>query len=84
MALILQVALLVQIGREALPPNIVPKIIAARDRRELAKVALSAPAHGLCLVSVNYDHELLQPPANCPPISYGRTHQISKCKLAYY
>lgn len=84
MILTLQVALLLQIGREALPPDIVHKIIDARDRRELAKVALSAPAHGLCLVSVNYDHDLLQPPANCPPVSFGRTHRISKCKLPFY
>lgn len=84
MILTLQVALLLQIGREALPPDIVPKIIDARDRRELAKVALAAPAHGLCLVSVNYDHDLLQPPANCPPVSFGRTHRISKCKLPFY
>lgn len=78
------VALLLQIGREALPPNIVPNIIAARDRRELAKVALLAPPHGLCLVSVNYDHELLRPPDNCPRISFGRTRQISECKLSFY
>ncbi|ONK63111.1 tRNA pseudouridine synthase A 1 [Asparagus officinalis] len=78
------VALLIQIGKEALPPDIVPKIIAARDRRELAKVTLPAPPHGLCLMSVNYDHELLQPPANFPPISFGRIHTISRCKLWHY
>lgn len=84
MIAILQVALLLQIGREALPPDIVPKIIAARDRRALAKVALSVPPHGLCLVSVKYDDVLLQPPANCPPVSFGRTHSISKCKLPFF
>uniref|UniRef100_A0A0E0PK20 tRNA pseudouridine synthase n=1 Tax=Oryza rufipogon TaxID=4529 RepID=A0A0E0PK20_ORYRU len=78
------VALLLQVGREALPPDIVAKIIAARDRKELAKVALSAPPHGLYLMSVNYDKEMLQPPEGAPHISFGRTHQISKCKLLFY
>ncbi|XP_072979275.1 uncharacterized protein [Typha angustifolia] len=78
------VALLLQIGREALPPDIVPKIIAARDRRELAKVALSAPPHGLCLMSVNYNQEVLEPPEGFPPVSFGRSHHVSKCKLLFY
>ncbi|XP_020086422.1 uncharacterized protein LOC109708905 isoform X1 [Ananas comosus] len=78
------VALLLQIGREALPPDIVPKIIAARDRKELAKVALSAPPHGLCLMSVNYNQKVLEPPEGYPPASFGRSHQVSKCKLTFY
>jgi len=78
------VALLLQVGKEALPPDIVPKIIAARDRKELAKVALSAPPHGLYLMSVNYDKEILKAPEGSPPISFGRTHQLSKCKLTFY
>ncbi|KAK3157871.1 hypothetical protein QOZ80_2AG0129410 [Eleusine coracana subsp. coracana] len=78
------VALLLQVGKEALPPDIVPMIIAARDRKELAKVALSAPPHGLYLMSVNYDKEILEPPEGSPPISFGRTHQLSKCKLTFY
>nr|CAB3475064.1 unnamed protein product [Digitaria exilis] len=78
------VALLLQVGKEALPPDIVPVIIAARDRKELAKVSLSAPPHGLYLVSVNYDEEILKPPEGSPPISFGRTHQLSKCKLTFY
>lgn len=81
---IMQVALLLQIGKEALPPDIVPMIIEAGDRKELAKVALSAPPHGLCLMSVNYDEEILKPPEGSPPISFGRTHQLSKCKLTFY
>lgn len=76
--------MLLQVGREALPPDIVAKIIAARDRKELAKVALSAPPHGLYLMSVNYDKEMLQPPEGAPHISFGRTRQISKCKLLFY
>jgi len=79
----MQVALLLQVGKEALPPDIVPKIIAARDRKELAKVAVSAPPHGLYLMSVNYDKEILKAPEGSP-ISFGRTHQLSKCKLTFY
>ena len=83
----MQVALLLQVGKEALPPDIVPAnpaIIAVRDRKELAKVALSAPPHGLCLMSVNYDEEILKPPEGSPPISFGRTRHLSKCKLPFY
>ncbi|KAJ6794336.1 Uncharacterized protein M6B38_232010 [Iris pallida] len=78
------VALLIQIGRESLPPYIVPTILAARDRKALAKVALAAPPHGLYLMSINYKHEHLELPADCPLISFGRTHQVSKCKLPFY
>ncbi|XP_044484733.1 tRNA pseudouridine synthase A 1 isoform X2 [Mangifera indica] len=72
------VALLLQIGKEALPPDIVPKILSTRDRRELAKYALSAPPHGLCLVAVNYNEEHLQLPAGCPIASFGRRHTVNK------
>ncbi|XP_031496926.1 uncharacterized protein LOC116262050 [Nymphaea colorata] len=78
------VSLLIQVGKEALPPNIVPEILGTRDRRELAKVAATAPPHGLCLVSVNYSQEILQSPPGSPPISFGRTHQLTKCKLPFY
>lgn len=78
------VALLLQIGREAIPPDIVPEILETRDRRELAKYTLSAPPHGLCLVSVKYNEEHLQLPLDCPSVSLGRRSTISKCKLPYY
>ncbi|XP_076914272.1 uncharacterized protein LOC143573224 [Bidens hawaiensis] len=78
------VALLLQIGKEALPPEIVPKILATRDRKELAKVALVAPPHGLCLVQVMYNEEHLRLPEDGPATSFGRHHTISKCKLQYY
>lgn len=80
----LQVALLLQIGREAIPPNIVPWILATRDRKELAKYALSAPPHGLCLMSVKYNEEHLQLPSGCPATSHGRHHTVRKCKLPFY
>lgn len=84
MLLVMQAALLIQVGKEGLPPEIVPKIIAAKDRRELAKVAFLAPPHGLYLMSVNYDKKILKPPEGSPPISFGRAHQISRCKLLFY
>ncbi|XP_063937441.1 uncharacterized protein LOC108196544 isoform X2 [Daucus carota subsp. sativus] len=75
------VALLLQIGREGIPPDIVPKILASCDRRELAKYALAAPPQGLCLVNIKYNEKHLQLPAGCPPSSFGRHHTIRKCKL---
>ncbi|PSR85245.1 TRNA pseudouridine synthase [Actinidia chinensis var. chinensis] len=78
------VALLLQIGREAIPPDVVPNILATQDRKELAKFALSAPPHGLCLVSVNYSEEHLRLPTGCPATSFGRHHSISKCKLLFF
>ncbi|XVE65456.1 hypothetical protein DITRI_Ditri08aG0001200 [Diplodiscus trichospermus] len=78
------VALLLQIGREAIPPDIVPKILVTRDRKELAKYALSAPPHGLCLVAVKYDEEHLLLPLGCPTTSFGRHHTVRKCKLPFY
>nr|KJB28856.1 hypothetical protein B456_005G073000 [Gossypium raimondii] len=78
------VALLIQIGKEAIPTEIVPKILATLDRRELAKYALSAPPHGLCLVYVKYNQEHLLLPSDCPTTSFGRHHTITKCKLPFY
>lgn len=80
----MKVALLLQIGREAIPPNIVLEILETRDRKELAKYALSAPPQGLSLISVNYKQEHLQLPSDGPPVSLGRRSTISKCKLPYY
>lgn len=82
--LTLQAALLLQIGKEAIPPYIVPKILATRDRKELAKYALSAPPHGLSLIAVNYNEEHLRPPIDGPTISSGRHYSTSKCKLPFY
>lgn len=78
------VALLLQIGREAVPPYIVPHILASRDRKELAKYSLSAPPHGLCLVSINYNESHLLPPPGCPANSFGRRHTIRKCKIPFF
>ncbi|KAL4202993.1 hypothetical protein AMTRI_Chr02g224040 [Amborella trichopoda] len=69
------VALLLQIGREALPADIVPAILACRDRKALAKVTLITPPHGLCLMFIKYNKELLQPPLGAPPTSFGRLRQ---------
>lgn len=75
------VALLLQVGREAVPPDIVPMILASRDRKELAKFALSVPPHGLCLVAVKYKEEHLHLPADAPTSSFGRHRSIGRCKL---
>eukprot|EP00258_Populus_trichocarpa_P045691 XP_024461710.1 uncharacterized protein LOC7481646 isoform X3 [Populus trichocarpa] len=80
--IIKMVALLLQIGKEAISPDIVPKILATRDRKELAKYTLAAPPHGLCLVAVKYNEEHLQLPLVCPTTSLGRHHSISKCGAA--
>ncbi|KAH7513548.1 uncharacterized protein LOC107433367 isoform X2 [Ziziphus jujuba] len=78
------VALLLQIGKEAIPPDIVPMILATQDRKELAKYALSAPPHGLCLVSIKYNEQHLRLPSDCPLTSFGRHHTVRKCKLPFY
>ncbi|KAH0933936.1 hypothetical protein HID58_011053 [Brassica napus] len=78
------VALLVQVGKEALDSDIVPMILETKDRRELAKYTLPAPPHGLCLVSVKYKEDHLQLPPDSPLTSFGRHHTITKCKLPFY
>ncbi|XP_009359797.2 tRNA pseudouridine synthase A 1 isoform X1 [Pyrus x bretschneideri] len=78
------VALLVQIGREALPPDIVPKILATRDRRALAKYTMFAPPHGLCLVTVKYNEAHLRLPFGSFTTSFGRHYTIGSCKLPFY
>ncbi|KAL2459787.1 Pseudouridine synthase family protein [Forsythia ovata] len=75
------VALLLQVGREAVPPDIVPKILGSQDRKELAKYSLSVPPHGLCLLVVKYNEDHLGLPPGGPATSFGRHHSISKCKL---
>lgn len=80
----LKVALLLQVGREAVPPNIVPMILETRDRKELAKYALSVPPHGLCLMEVKYKEAHLTHPLNGPSASFGRGHTVSRCKLPLF
>ncbi|KAL8167374.1 LOW QUALITY PROTEIN: hypothetical protein V2J09_008873 [Rumex salicifolius] len=75
------VALLMQIGREAIPPCIVPKILAYG--RVFAKYALSAPPHGLSLMEVKYKGDHLGLPEDSPAISFGRRSTIRKCKIPF-
>ncbi|KAL3508234.1 hypothetical protein ACH5RR_033616 [Cinchona calisaya] len=75
------VALLLQVGRGAVPSDIVPMILTSHDRKELAKFTPSVPPHGLCLVTVKYNEEHLHLPADAPTTSFGRHHSIGRCKL---
>ncbi|XP_074307377.1 uncharacterized protein LOC141642465 isoform X2 [Silene latifolia] len=78
------VALLLQIGKKAVPSDIVPKILETKNRRELAKYTLAAPPHGLSLVEVKYKEEHMGLPVGGPAVSLGRRHTITRCKLPYY
>ncbi|KAL8552884.1 hypothetical protein ACS0TY_001532 [Phlomoides rotata] len=78
------VALLLQVGKEAVPVDIVPKILASGDRKELAKYALSVPPHGLSLFAIDYIEDHLQLPPDRPPTSLGMHHTITKCKLPFH
>lgn len=49
------VGTLVSIGRETLPADYIPTLIASKDRK---KAGPAAPAHGLCLEKVTYADEL--------------------------
>ncbi|XP_009596847.1 uncharacterized protein LOC107827274 [Nicotiana tabacum] len=77
------VALLLQVGRQAVPPDIVVRILESRDRKELAKYALQVPPHGLCLETINYNEEHLRLPTDSPASSFGRHHSISYCKVPF-
>ncbi|XP_055811156.1 uncharacterized protein LOC129880921 isoform X2 [Solanum dulcamara] len=72
------VALLLQVGRQAVPPDIVVTILESRDRKELAKYTLLLPPHGLSLETVKYNEEHLILPTDSPASSFGRHHSISK------
>lgn len=78
------VALLLEIGKEALPPDIILDVLASCDRRRLAKLACVAQPQGLCLISVSYVATDLEPPPGSPKSCFGRHPQINKCILPYY
>ncbi|KAL8064718.1 hypothetical protein ABFS82_01G108600 [Erythranthe guttata] len=75
------VAIMLQVGREAVPAEIVPMILESRDRKELAKYTLAVPPHGLCLYGVKYNEDHFNIPL---ATSFGMHHTISKCKLPFY
>lgn len=77
------VALLLQVGRQAVPSDIVVRILESRDRKELAKYTLLLPPHGLSLETVKYNEEHLILPTDSPASSFGRHHSISKCKVLF-
>eukprot|EP00850_Spirogloea_muscicola_P000117 SM000001S04519 [mRNA] locus=s1:607490:609273:- [translate_table: standard] len=57
------VGLLVDVGRGRACTRTVMELLQSRDRVQLALQTPSAPAHGLCLVSVKYPSKVLQPPS---------------------
>jgi len=50
------VGTLIEVGRGKLPPNDIPSILAARDRTQAGP---TAPAQGLCLMNVEYQHPVI-------------------------
>lgn len=52
---------LVEVGRGRRPPDWIGEVLASRER---ARAGPTAPAEGLCLVSVDYDYNGLLPPKN--------------------
>ena len=49
------VGTLLKVGMEEIQPEDIPHIIASQDRNQAGK---TVPAHGLCLVKVNYEDEI--------------------------
>ncbi|XP_059072050.1 uncharacterized protein LOC131073517 [Cryptomeria japonica] len=78
------VALLLEIGKEAVPAEVVFDVLASCDRRTLARHCIIVPPQGLCLMSVTYATTDLETPPGSPTACYGRQPQISKCTLVYY
>ena len=55
---------LVEIGREAVPVTWLREVLASKDRKTAGP---TAPAHGLTLMEVGYDAQVLLEPAKCAP-----------------
>ncbi|CAK9232506.1 unnamed protein product, partial [Sphagnum troendelagicum] len=53
------VGLLIEVGKEVIPPSAVQSVLESQDRTKLARIARSAPPNGLYLMSVLYDESLL-------------------------
>ncbi len=75
----MQVGLLIEVGKEVMPPSAVQSVLESQDRTKLARIARSAPPNGLYLMSVLYDESLLVPAAGAPKTSYGRWQQSTTC-----
>jgi tRNA pseudouridine38-40 synthase len=52
------VGTLIEVGRGKLAPSDIPKILTARDRTQAGP---TAPAQGLCLMNVEYEHRVIGP-----------------------
>ena len=51
------VGTLIEVGRGKLAPSDIPSILAARDRTQAGP---TAPAQGLCLMNVEYEHRMIE------------------------
>lgn len=77
------VGLLLEIGKELLPPSAAQILLTSRCRKLLGYHAPSAPPQGLYLVRVVYDKADLEPPAGSPHNSRGIFQTHSKCKIFF-
>lgn len=69
LCMVLKVALLLEIGKGAMKSTAVSEVLASESRQMLAKSSATAPAHGLYLMSIDYDEGLF---LDVPKASYGR------------
>lgn len=65
------VGLLVEIGKEVVPPRAVRDVINSKSRRALSALARTAPSQGLYLMSVKYDDTLSSTLEDVPRASSG-------------
>lgn len=55
---------MIVIGQHKSPPEVIPKLLKAKNRKLLARISCSAPAHGLRLQKVTYEEGKLSSPGS--------------------
>ncbi|KAJ7518656.1 hypothetical protein O6H91_20G002600 [Diphasiastrum complanatum] len=70
------VSLLLEVGKGILPPRSVCDLLASHDRTKLARVCVTAPPQGLCLISVSYDEIFLAAPRKFHLESTHHLHHV--------
>lgn len=75
--------MLLEIGKELLPPTAAQIILASQCRKLLAYHAPTAPPQGLYLVRVVYDEVDLERPPGSPNSSCGIFQTHSTCKVLF-